>query len=36
MKKTNSASLRDFGIGMLLGGGIAAVLIAAFYLMIMN
>lgn len=34
-KKTKRhASLRDFGIGMLLGGGVAAVLLLAVYVFV--
>jgi len=34
MNTKKRASLRDFGIGMLLGGSVAAVLLAAFYLIV--
>lgn len=34
-KKTkNRTSLRDFGIGLLLGGGVAAVLLLAVYVFV--
>ena len=34
MNTKKSASFRAFGIGMLLGGSVAAVLLAAFYLIV--
>ena len=33
-KSKNRDALRDFGIGMLLGGGVAAVLLLAVYLFV--
>jgi hypothetical protein len=34
MKRKKSVSLREFGIGMLLGGGVAAVLLWAVYVFV--
>ncbi len=36
MKYHRSVSLRDFGVGLLLGGSAAAVLIAAVYLFVLR
>jgi len=34
MKKKTGVSLREFGIGMMLGGGVAAVLLLAVYVFV--